>query len=272
MAEQKLRLDIRIIKFQDYIRRKPDRPFGYYGIGVLYMLSGKPSVADKMFTHALKINPDYTPAKLGKLEYFLSERKYISAARYYKKNADSFSNKRIYIVRIERITSQLYLTRGFYRYAKRFIRLVSFSEKLGFLQRMFSSGSDNPVASLLLAMFYLKHGNKDNRAQVLYNLCVGMEGINDRLRWDLVKAISEQQPAILKDAKIGGLFKNIPDSAIGNEYTDFLASLFIAQQNQEKVLKAFSVFHKRHALPDKKVLWKYLHFCYKRDLSNPALV
>ena len=54
--DQNTLLDIRIIKFQDYIRRKPNSPFGYYGLGVQY-ISNKHQLADKMFTQSLKIDP-----------------------------------------------------------------------------------------------------------------------------------------------------------------------------------------------------------------------
>ena len=70
MPDRKLQLDIRIVKFQDLVGRKPDKPFGYYGLGVQYMLSGKPNMADKLFTQALNIKPGYMPAILESLKSF----------------------------------------------------------------------------------------------------------------------------------------------------------------------------------------------------------
>lgn len=69
--DQKLLLDIRILKFQDYIRRKPERPFGYYGLGVQYLLSGTPRLADKMFMQALKKTLPTLPQSWANLRYCL---------------------------------------------------------------------------------------------------------------------------------------------------------------------------------------------------------
>lgn len=272
MGDQKLRLDIRLVKFQDYIRRKPHSPFGYYGLGVQYMMSGKPTSAERMFAQALKLDPAYIPAKLGKLEYLLFERKFLTACRYYHRNADAFKEKKIYINRIQRVTSRLYRSRGFYRQTRKLASFFVFGGGFGGLQRMFDSGTDNPIVNLLLAMFFLKQRIEDERARVLFNLCVSMEGISDKLRWDLIQVLSKEQPEILTDPVIAGMFTAIPDSACGKDYGSFLLSQFIRQQNQDKILKAFSDLQKNHAFADKKTLWQYLFFCRSKSLWSPALL
>jgi len=271
MADQKMRLDIRLIKFQDYIRKKPNSPFGYYGMGVQYMLAGKPALAEKMFDRALKIDADYVPAKLGKLEFLLSDGKFLAACRYYRKYSGCFSTKKIYLKRIQQFTSRLYRTRSFYRHSRRLGALFLFTSGYGLLQKMFDNEPDNPVVNLLLAMFYLKNHSADERARVVYNLCVRMEGIADKLRWDLVQILSKEQPAILQDPAVAALFTAIPEGAVGSRYAGFLLSTFINQQDQNKVQKAFSDLQKSHSYPDNKTLWKYLYFCRKNNLWNPSL-
>jgi tetratricopeptide (TPR) repeat protein len=271
MADQKMRLDIRLVKFQDYIRKKPNSPFGYYGMGVQYMLSGKPALAERMFARALKIDADYVPAKLGRLEYLLCDGKFLAACRYYHKNSGCFSAKRIYLNRIQRVASRLYRTRSFYRQSRRLGSMLLFANGYGLLQRMFDNEPDNPVVNLLLAMFFLKAHSQDERARVVYNLCVRMEGIADKLRWDLLQALTKEQPGLLQDPGIAGLFSAIPESAVGSKYASFLLSTFIRQQDQDKALKAFSDLQKSHSYPDGKTLWKYLHFCRSNNLWSPSL-
>ncbi|HEY8423065.1 MAG TPA: hypothetical protein VIL05_15195 [Thermoclostridium sp.] len=269
--DQKLRLDIRIIKFQDFIRRKPDRPFGYYGLGVQYMLADMPNLADKMFSQALKKSPAYVPAMIGKLEVFLRENKYIAAARYYDKNRSVFVRKKIYIKRINNIVSNIYLSRGFSDYLGKLRSFLAFDEKIGALQKLFGSSKENPVVNILLAMYYLKKGKNDDRACPVYNLCVNMKGITDRLRWDLAQALSTKQPAILRDVKIAGLFQSIPENAYKTDYVNFLLSSFMAQQDMEKVMNAFSELNKKQFIPSKKAMWEYLLFCKRNDIWNSTV-
>lgn len=271
MTDQKMRLELRSIKFQDYIRKKPGSPFGYYGLGVQYMLSGKPASAERMFARALKLDADYVPAKLGKLEYLLFDGKYLAACRYYRKNSGCFSAKKIHLYRVHGIVSRLYRTRGFYRQSRSLGSLFVFANGYGLLQRMFDNEPDNPVVNLLLAMFFLKNRSEEERARVVYNLCVRMEGIADKLRWDLVQMISKEQPAVLQDPGIAGMFSAIPEGAVGSKYAGVLLTAFMQQHDRNKVLKAFSDLQKSHAYPDGKTLWKYLHFCRSGNLWSPSL-
>lgn len=269
--DQKMRLDIRTIKFQDYVRRKPDRPFGYYGLGVQYLLAGMPNQAEKMFTQALKKDPGYVPAKLGTLEVLLTEKKYIAAARYYHKNRNSFLWKKIYTKRVHNVTSSIYLLRSFSAYLGKFRSVFAFDEKIGALQKMFGSNTENPVVNILLAMYFLKKEKNDEKAFMLYNLCVCMDGIIDRLRWDLVHVLSKKQPAVMRDAKIAGLFRSIPENAYRTDYVNFLLSSFMAQQDMEKVADAFSELHKRQLIPSKRTMWEYINFCNNNNVWNSTV-
>ncbi len=271
MLDQKLRLDIRVVKFQDYIRRKPESPFGYYGLGIQYMLSEKYSMADRMFQHALKINPHYMPAKIGRLEFLLYEKKYVSAARYYYKNKSAFQKKTLYTTRVQRITSRLYYNKGFSLYMKKIRSRFVFKEGIGILQRMFNNGPDNPIVNLLLSMFFLKEGIDNEKAFVLYNICVTMKGIEDGLRWDLIKALSKEQPDILHNEHIAGLFSSIPEGALDNGYANILLNHFITLQDKERVTGAFLALQKRHIYPDVKTLWQYLVFCRNNNIWDNML-
>jgi len=271
MLDKGLQLDIRIVKFQDLIGRKPDKPFGYYGLGVQYMLSGKTNMADRMFTQALDIKPGYMPAILGKLEILLMEKKLVSAARFYQKHSDLFGRKKIYTTRAQRITGSLYLGKFFYHYLKTIRSVFVFNETIGILQRMFIADRSNPVVNLLLAMFFMKEGRENERASVLYNLCVNMEGIPDKLRWDLVKILAKDKPDILGDEKIAALFSTIPESALGNPYANFILKQFILLGDTDRINRAFTEFNKKHSFPDSKTMWQYIDFCRKNDIWNSAV-
>lgn len=269
--DQKLRLDIRMIKFQDFILRKPDKPFGYYGLGVQYMLAGMHNQADKMFTQALKKDPGYVPALIGKLELLLKENKYITAVRYFGRNSNLLLGKKIFKKRIHNITSNLYLSRSFSAHLGKLRSLLAFDEKIGALQKMYDKNKENPMVNILLAMYFLKKGRNDEKAFTIYNLCVCMDGIVDNLRWDLAQVLSTKQPAILRDPKIAGLFQSIPESAYKTDYVNFLLSCFMAQQDMDKVAGAFSELNKKQLIPSKKTMWEYLLFCSKNDIWNSTV-
>lgn len=271
MFEQELRLDIHIIKFQDYIRRKPNRPFGYYGLGVQYMLSGKPIMADRMFMHALKLNPDYVPARLGKLDFLLFEKKFVAAARYYNKYKDLFCRKKINRNRINRMTSRLYSSKSLSKRSKSLYSQLVLRQNFLVLNRMHSKNSDNPVSGILLSILQLKDGRGDEKAVTLYRYCVELPEISDKLRWDLLKVLSKKTPEILFDEKIACLFSDIPENAYGTDYANFLLKNFIYSHDEKKVIKAFSSFQKKLVVPSKESLWHYLSFCNERNIWHPSL-
>jgi len=268
MPDKKLQLDIRIIKFQDLISRKPDKPFGYYGLGVQHMLSGKLNMADRLFTQALSIKPGYMPAILGKLEVLLAEKKLVSAARFYQKNRDLFSRKKIYTTRAQRITGSLYLGKFFYFYLKSIKFVFVFNETIGALQRMFIADRGNPVVNLLLSMFFLKERKENERAFILYNLCVNMEGVPDKLRWDLVKVLAKDNPDILRNEKIAALFTTIPEGALGDPYANFILKQFILLKDMDRINRAFADFHNNHSSPDPETMWQYIDFCRENNIWN----
>lgn len=272
MSDRKMKIELRLVKFTDYTRRKPDSPFGYYGMGVQYMQLGKVTQADRMFERALKIDGNYLPAKLGRLEFMLMSGKYLAACRYYHKNRLGLGEKKIYRKRVQAMTGSLYRTRGFYRHTRNFGALFAFSKGYGLLQKMFDNEPDNPVVNLLLAMYFLSRRQDDERARVIFNLCVRMEGIGDKLRWDMLQSLSAETPEILQDAEIAGMFGCIPEGAHGKPYASFLLSRFMQQRDKYKVLSAFSEMQRNHIFPDRKTLWHYLKFCRDMNIWNSSLL
>lgn len=271
MFDPEIIIDIRVIKFQDYIRRKPNRPFGYYGLGVQYMLSGKPAMADKMFMQALKVDPCYVPAKLGKLEFLLSQKRFGAAARYYNKNKDLFCRKKISKTRINRITSRLYVSKYLNMRKRGLYSQLLLKENIIALNRIQNKTSNNPVTNILLSAFRLKDGRGDEKAIKLYRYCVELDEISDKLRWDLLQALAKKDLSLLFSNKIAGLFSAIPENAFGTDYADLLLKTFISLGNEKKVIYAFSCFQEKHLAPCTKTLWRYLFFCSERNILNSSL-
>jgi len=271
MLNQELLIDIHIIKFQDYIRKKPNRPFGYYGLGVQYMLSGKPAMAEKMFMQALKLDPQYIPALLGRLEFLLAEKRYAAAARYFDKNRELFCSKKIILKRINRMTSSLYLSKSLTMRGKNLITQLVIKENLIFLNRIQSKSSKNPVTGVLLSIYRMKAGREDEKALELFRYCLELDGINDKFRWDLLQVLSKKEPRLLFSDKIASLFSSIPENAFGTDYADLLLINFINSGDDKKVIGAFSSLQTKHITPGKKVLWRYLFFCRERNIWDASL-
>ncbi|HCA29850.1 MAG TPA: hypothetical protein DEP23_09910 [Ruminococcaceae bacterium] len=271
MLDQELLVDIRIIKFQGYIRRKPNRPFGYYGLGVQYMLSGKPALADKMFMQAIKLDPLYIPALLGKLEVFLAEKRFTAAARYFNKHKDLFCNKKISKKRIHRMVSRLYMSKSLSRRGKSIVSQFLLKENFITLNRIYNKTKDNLVANILLSAFWLQDSRVDEKAIKLYRYCIELDEISDKLRWDLLQVLSKKEPDLLQSKKIAGLFSAIPENAYGKDYADFLLTTFIYSGDQKKAIDAFSSFETRRIIPCKKNLWHYLFFCREWNIWDSSL-
>ena len=269
--DQELLVDIRIIKFQSYIKRKPTRPFGYYGLGVQYMLSEKPVLADRMFMHALKLNPKYIPALLGKLEFLLAEKRFAAAARYFNKHRDLFCKKEIHKKRIHRMVSRLYMTKSLSRRGKSIISQLLLKENYFAINRIYNKTKDNRVVNILLSSFYLQDARVDEKALKLYRYCIKLEEISDKLRWDLLQTLSKKEPELLLCNKIAELFSAIPENAYGTDYANFLLTNFIYSGDQKKAIDAFTSFQAKHIIPCKKTLWHYLFFCREWNIWDPSL-
>lgn len=271
MFDQDLTLDIHIIKFQDYIRRKPNRPFGYYGLGMQYMLSGKTVKAGKMFMHALMLDPRYVPALLGKLQFLLAEKRFAAAARFYEKNRELFCRKRIIIRRINRMTSRIYMSKSLHMRGKNLFSQLVLKENLVFLNIMQGKFNDNPVANIMLSIFRLKSGRTEEKDLKLFMYCLELEDIADKLRWDLLQTLSKKDPKLLYSYKIADLFSSIPENAYGTDYADFLLTNFIYSGDAKRAIDSFSGFQARLITPGNRTLWRYLFFCRERNIWDPSL-
>ena len=190
MLDQKYRLEIRLLKFRIISGENQTAPLAITGLG-FSICCRKACFSRENVSHALKIDPLYTPAKLGRLEFLLYTRKYLAATRYYQKNAVCFMKKNIYTLRIGRATSQLYCSRSFFRHMGNMRSTFVFGERFGMLQKMFDSNTGNLVAALLLAMHFLKQQREDARAHEIYRSCVQMPGLNDKLRWIWCKSFQK---------------------------------------------------------------------------------
>lgn len=136
---------------------------------------------------------------------------------------------------------------------------------------MFNADRGNPVVNLLLAMFFLKEHKENERAFILYNLCVNMEGVPDKLRWDLVKVLAKDNPDILIDEKTAALFTTIPEGAVGEPYANFILKQFILLKDTDKINQAFAEFQKNHSFPDPKTMWQYIEFCRENDIWDSTV-
>jgi hypothetical protein len=87
----------------------------------------------------------------------------------------------------------------------------------------------------------------------------------------MLQTLSKDQPAVLQDPDIAGMFSSIPEGAVSSKYASFLLARFMQQKDPGKALKAFSELQKNHSYPDAKTLWKYLHFCRKGNFWSPSL-
>lgn len=263
--------DIRIIKYEDYIKKKPDKAYGYYALGELYLRTNRYLSAISYLKTALSKKPDYAFAIVSLIDAYFSAHNYYKAVCLYLDNRTVIDKKNIFKVDLNRRLSNLFLKKVFPPKNPGIIEGWSYKASIKKLTVLFNKNQDTQITHLILSMHYLNSGVRNDHSLVLYNLSAGLPGLNDNLRWDLVRNISKDNSNILKDKKVASYFDSIPDEGCSDEYANILLSAFLDTKNDSKISKAISYMISKNIVISKNNLFRYINYCFANNIFNTTV-
>jgi len=204
-------LEIRKIKYNAYIDKYPNKPYGYYALGELELMSHSHNIAMTYFTKALSLDEEYMRAKIGYILCLLHDEKYIQAIKFFSKKCPHILEKNIILGDlIHGITSQNAVTNP-QKYQVTDCRFVNLKQKYRRISRMFKK-NENVVAGMLLALHF--YNNKSNQFEKtesdIVEKIVYLPGINETLRWHIIKNLSSSDESILDQDSLAAQFFHIP--------------------------------------------------------------
>ncbi len=271
MDKKNSKIDIRIIKYKSYIKKFPEKAYGFYCLGRLNLDLGNFKDAEVYFKKSLLLNSKYVRSKIGLIECYLNKNRLLLAANYFRKNSIDFSAKKIYLIKLTRAISNHFDKNTFKTTQKKILPLLIFNHAMKSLTSMFNSNSESVVVDLFLCINYLHSNSNSEKAFVLYNICVSMYGLNDNMRWKIVQILAKENPTIYKDDIIASKFECIPLNDCISDYANLIFASSLRSKNITKVKNIFNYIKKS----DKPILtsniWRYIEWCISNSVYDKDL-
>lgn len=267
--------DIRMLKYKNYIKNHPRKAYGYYCMGELFLLTGDYKTAEEYFNRALSINGGFTRAMIGLISVFAYQCRFLKAVRYYNSNIENLTGKHIYGIKLASVISCAFDGGIFSSRRRSLISSLFYKYEMKILNDIYNKDPGNLAANLLLCIDCLSTCRTDDRAVVIYNACVGLDGICDGMRWSLVKALSKDYPSIYGDKKLAAKFSGIPDASCRAEYINTIFEAALEQKNIEKSRKLLNSLNSLKdcgkSLPPRS-LWKYVNLCIENSIYDASVL
>ena len=251
--------------YKQYIKEKPDKPHGYYYLGKIYLAESNIKKAYSYFKKALKTDSNYMFAQIGIIEIFLLQSKIIKALNFYKKNHYKIISKRIYTKKLIKTISSKYNMKLF---KEGFLAAFTFKRTIKHLNKMFNDDPYNILANLLLCIYYLDSEKSNDRALTLYYLCLNLQGLNDDMRWNLVKAIAKDNLTIYEDIDIAKKFETIPSNNCTDSYKSFILKAALYEGRMRKIVRLADMLKANTESMDLSDQWKLVNLCNEESIIN----
>ncbi|MGI6778933.1 MAG: tetratricopeptide repeat protein [Acetivibrionales bacterium] len=271
MAEKNSKVGLRILKYKNYIKKHPQKPYGYYCLGHLYITEGKYKTAEQFFSKALSLNSGYTLAKIGLIKCFICRGKILKAVRFYNANMEEINSKQIFIKKLIRNISSCWDNNLAFSHQGLFPSIIlKYSIKA--LETLYKSKPCNIVATLILCIYYLAKGDIEGKALSVYNSCVCMDAITDSMRWTLVKTLSTANPDIFENTAIAEKFSRLPEPNCPPLYAN---KIFEAALKYRGSMSKAKIIFESMEKPDKVIsllnLWEYTRQCSEASLYDVSV-
>lgn len=261
-------VEIRIIKLNNYISKYPTRAFGYYGLGEVQYSQGNHSAAIKYYKQALDKDSKNARAIAGLIKCYVPTKQYIKAVKTYSLNIPLFSvNKVAKLSLIRSISSNLSLKEKTQISVFAKIKNKNINHKIS---KAFSKNKQNIVAAIILTTLYAGSISYPSWVTPSLKFCVKLKGINDALRWKILKPFLDDD--FFNDPDIAGLFKNIPSNGCTTEYANLIFEQSLIQDNVEKVNRIFHSASLSLIPISTKNIWLYLNWCKESNTFDTNTV
>ncbi len=267
------RLEIRKIKYNAYIEKHPEKPYGYYALGELEMISKSYGTAINYFTKALSLDDNYPRAKIGYLICLVQEQKYIQAIKYFSKKCTYIAKKNILLRdMLNGICVKDAVTNPEIEKPAT-CRKVNLGNKYYRIYWMYRR-SENPVAALLLALhFYENKANKQEKHRIsLFEDLVNYPGIPEALRWFMIKTISDKKPDIFEDNSLAALFNYIPGKEVLTSYANKIFSVALLTNNEHKINRLYRSISDSFIPLTNDNMWHFVYVCHQKGRYNSSVM
>lgn len=268
----KMRFELKMLKYENYIRENPKRPYGYYCLGKLQLSTGNAKAAETCFKKALELDRFYARARLGLIETQILRGNIIKAAYLYNKYSRSLAKKGVYRKElIEFISCE---------FSSNKINPVKLAFLYKFILKHFmkpqKSKSEkyyrNPVLLLFMCIYYLYSQKTDETSLKVYNECIKLDGLDNNLRWAIVKVLSLQDSSIYQDDMIAGKFTALPSKGCSIEYGNTILKSALKKGNIKKVESILDSLEQMSSFIPLPSLWMFLYLCNKSSIYNDRVL
>jgi tetratricopeptide (TPR) repeat protein len=262
------RIDLRMLKYKNYIRRHPEKAYGYYSLGKLKLIVGQHKEAVQLFNKALSLDNKFVYARIGMIEYYISRRKSAEACRYFGKHSGSFTEKNIHMIRLIKAVSSFYVSNIPDLNHLNIFQLAVRKYEFFLLRNRLDRDPANTVAVLLVCINSLFTGATDENAMALYSKCIGLRGLCDNMRWAIISRLSEKEPSLLRDLEIASMFDRIPDRDCPQAYINTIFEAFVKTKDIKEVKRLFNSIPENDKILSLPNQWKYILKCTENSFYD----
>lgn len=254
-------IDIKTLKYENYITKHPKRVNGYYCLGCINIRIGDYNTARNYLSTALELNNSHIPSILAFIRLDMIQKRYLSAASHYQKHHALLNENSDYITRVYSAVTSIYDENIHMSNMKLF--------SLFTLQKMkvFDKNKDNVVLKLIKAMSFIISKDRTTQSNLLYKEFVYEAGINDKLRWKFLQNLSINNPYILTDTDLASKFNSIPDGCT-SEYCNIIFNCALSSDNRIKIQKIYKELESKSLIVSSSNLWKYVYWSTQINMLN----
>lgn len=272
MKNKTKKIDIRILKYEEYVKKHPKKAYGYYCLGRLYLMTGKYKQAEEYFNKSLAKDSDYVLAKVGLIEVNVFKKKFLKAVYLFTKYRRDIIDKYVYRVKLVRGVSSFYRESDIFRaQGGGLFSMLLLNYSIYYIKKLVDKESSNIVLKLILCMYYLKTGEKSFFTIQLFKTCVYWDGLDDTLRWALIERLAELGDKLYYDVNIARKFSTIPDSKCSNEYVSMIFNTALKKGDKGKMVRVYETANKYNINISTKLLWQYIYWSNKNSFFDPSV-
>ncbi|HBN85589.1 MAG TPA: hypothetical protein DDZ89_17300 [Clostridiales bacterium] len=266
-------IEIRKIKYNDYVDKHPDKPYGYYALGELELMSSSYDKAMNYFAKALQLDPYYERANIGYILCLLQEGKIMQAIRHFDKNGENIKQKRILMQDlVHGVCSDHPLTDPNVRIPVD-CKTVDLTGKLNRVIWSYKRNR-NIVTGILIALHFMSNPSKrhDFVKTIVYTDLVIQPGIVESLRWHMIRYLSDQQPDVCENRLIASLFQYIPINNMTPEYANTVFSVALTSQNKEQIRQIRQSADNAIIPITQDNLWHYIYLAHQNGSYDHSVM
>lgn len=260
------KIDAKIAKYKQYIRKYPRKAYGFYCVGRLYFMLKKYKIAENYFKKALSVDENYVRAKVALIELYVFRKKFMKAIYLFSKYRQDINDKYIFRVKLVRGVSSFYSENNFFRTAPvTFLKNLCLKFSMNRARNLVVKESSNIVLKIILCMYYLKAGENNIFVMQMFKICVYWDGLDDYLRWELLKALSDSGDNLIYDMNIARKFSTIPHHNCSDEYAGMILGASMFKENIAKTEEIYNRANKYDKKLAPQILWRYVYWCKKNS-------